>query len=215
MQITLLDINPIMCKQWENEFNECNDVKIVNENIFNYATKIRKEDKFDFAIVSPANSFGMMDGGYDLGITNFYKSIGVNIIKRVQEKIFEYYLGEQPIATVLPLNMSYDFGSTNNIPSLLHIPTMRTPMNIRFTNIPYMCMKELLLYLDYGNTDEDRIDLYDEIIVPAFGGRCGCIDFNVIARQMRLAYDRCKNGQVIDLSDWNKISSEIRRNQGY
>lgn len=214
MRLTLLDVSPYVCRAWENEFKNCRDVKIINDDIYSYATKLLEED-VDFAIVSPANSFGMMDGGYDLGITNFYKTIEVDIIKCVQDKIFEYYLGEQPIATALSLNTKYDFDDKDGIPSLIHIPTMRTPMSIRFTNIPYMCMKELLLYLDYGNSDEDKIELYDEIIIPAFGGGCGCIDFNIIAKQMKLAYDRCKNRNRIDLSDWNKISNEIGRSNGY
>lgn len=208
MKITLLDINSRMCEEWKSEFKNCNDIKIVNGNIYDYATKLKEQD-VDFAIVSPANSFGMMDGGYDLGITNFYKSINVDIIELVQKSIFDCYLGEQPVATVLGIIMRYELG-LNDIPDILHIPTMRVPMSIRFTNIPYMCMKELLLWAGYGAKDEDEIEAYDEIVIPAFGGGCGNIDFNIIAKQMKLAYDRCKNRQVIDLSDWNKISSEVR-----
>lgn len=213
MQITLLDINKNMCDEWEKQFKGCNDVQVVSDDIISYATKL-KNNNVDFAIVSPANSYGMMDGGYDFGITNFYKSIGVNIIKRVQKSIYEYYLGEQPIATVLSLQMKYDKG-LEEVPDLIHIPTMRVPMDIRFTNIPYMCMKELFIYLDYGINDEDKIEHYDEVIIPAFGGGCGCVPFSIIAKQMKLAYDRCSNRERIDLDNWEKINREVRKCYGY
>ena len=37
-----------------------------------------------------------MDGGVDLAITNFF---GVDLMKRVQERILRDYLGEQPVGT--------------------------------------------------------------------------------------------------------------------
>ena len=48
-------------------------------------------------MVSAANSFGLMDGGVDLAITNFF---GVDLMDRVQAHILRDYLGEQPIRDV-------------------------------------------------------------------------------------------------------------------
>jgi hypothetical protein len=42
-----------MCKQWELQFNECEDVVIYNGDFFALATD---------CLVSPASSFGFMDG---------------------------------------------------------------------------------------------------------------------------------------------------------
>lgn len=45
-------------------------------------------------IVSPANAFGLMDGGYDLAITHYF---GDQLQKRVQQHIIDHYYGEQPV----------------------------------------------------------------------------------------------------------------------
>ena len=47
-------------------------------------------------IVSPANSYGLMDGGYDLAITKYF---GKELMKEVQEYIIKHFHGEQPVAT--------------------------------------------------------------------------------------------------------------------
>ena len=47
-------------------------------------------------LVSPANSFGMMDGGIDAAITAFF---GMQLMERVQQRILDDYLGEQSVGT--------------------------------------------------------------------------------------------------------------------
>jgi O-acetyl-ADP-ribose deacetylase (regulator of RNase III) len=48
------------------------------------------------AIVSPANSFGLMDGGFDAALTKFF---GGYLQSAVQERIIKEYSGEQPVRT--------------------------------------------------------------------------------------------------------------------
>ncbi len=67
MQIYLLDINKEMTDAWHKCFDSSN-VEIVNED---FATFMSKHPNIE-AIVSPANSFGLMDGGYDKAITNYF-----------------------------------------------------------------------------------------------------------------------------------------------
>jgi O-acetyl-ADP-ribose deacetylase (regulator of RNase III) len=51
--------------------------------------------EFD-CLVSPANSFGLMDGGTDAAIVRFF---GEELMERVQKRILAEYLGEQPVGT--------------------------------------------------------------------------------------------------------------------
>ncbi len=67
-------------------------------------------------IVSPANSYGLMDGGFDLAIS---EEFGWELQERVQKYIVEHYKGEQPIGS----SFIIDIG-TNNM-KLIHTPTMR------------------------------------------------------------------------------------------
>lgn len=47
-------------------------------------------------MVSAANSFGLMDGGVDAAITAFF---GTQLMTRVQQRIVNEYLGEQPVGS--------------------------------------------------------------------------------------------------------------------
>jgi len=79
MKIYLLDINENMTNAWETYFNEIDDVEVVNTSFDNFM--------FDYtvdAVVSPANAFGLMNGGYDGAITQYF---GEQLMKDVQYKI--------------------------------------------------------------------------------------------------------------------------------
>ena len=60
-------------------FKDETNIEYVNENFIDFM----KKNKVD-CVVSPANSFGLMDGGFDLAITNWY---GDQLQKRVQKYI--------------------------------------------------------------------------------------------------------------------------------
>lgn len=127
-------------------------------------------------IVSPANSFGMMDGGYDLAITNWF---GDQLQKRVQKYLIENLYGEQPVGTSIYI----DAGRDNQ--SLIHTPSMRTPQAIKDPLIVYQCMRSTLMCaLQHG---------VKSILIPLFGGATGMLDKEVIAEMMWLAYLQINN----------------------
>src|SRR5690625_1566764 len=88
-------------------------------------------------LASPANSFGLMDGGIDGAITSYF---GDQLQKRVQQRIIDEYYGEQPVGTSFIVE-------TNNvkIPYLAHTPTMRVPADIRGTDNVYKATKATLV----------------------------------------------------------------------
>ena len=130
-------------------------------------------------LVSPANSFGMMDGGMDAAITAFF---GLQLMERVQQRILDDYLGEQSVGT------SFIIATGNpQYPFLAHTPTMRVPMQIIGTDIPYMAMWAMLLAVrQYNRTAIDRIV---KIACPGLGTGIGRFPPTEAARQMALAYD--------------------------
>ena len=78
------------------------------------------------AIVSPANSFGYMDGGIDRAYRNFF---GLTIERRLKEIIERDFEGELPVGQALSIPTGH-----GRIKRMIAAPTMRTPQNIRGTD---------------------------------------------------------------------------------
>lgn len=165
MKIYLLDRSVTMTLWWKDYFKNCKDVEIVCDEFSNFMNKNAIE-----CIVSPANSYGLMDGGYDLAITNYF---GNELQKKVQKYILENLYGEQPVGTSIIVNI-------NNKQKLIHTPSMRLPSRIQDPMVVYHCMRTCLMVALKNNIQS--------IVIPAFGGSCGGLDFSVIAEMMYNAY---------------------------
>ena len=158
-------------RAFQKSFSYLPRVKIVN-NCF------EKIEKYD-CLVSPANSFGMMDGGMDAAITKFF---GRSLEEKVQRRILDDYLGEQPVGTSLIVETGHP-----RHPFLAHTPTMRVPMQIQNTDIPYVAMRAMLLAVrQYNKYFPGSIS---SVLCPGFGTGIGRFDRDEAARQMALAYD--------------------------
>lgn len=152
-------------------FEHLPNVEVIH-NYFEWLTE------FD-CLVSPANSFGMMDGGMDAAITQFF---GIDLERKVQSQILETYLGEQPIGT----SMIIETGHPQH-PYLAHTPTMRVPMIIKGTDIPYNAMWAMLLAVRQHNQQSHKP--IQSIACPGLGTGIGQVPYREAARQMALAYD--------------------------
>ncbi len=152
-------------------FNYFPGVEIVNRGFQEIA-------KYD-CLVSPANSFGMMDGGMDAEIIEFF---GIALEDRVKQCILENFLGEQPVGTSLIVRTGHP-----QYPFLAHTPTMRVPMQIKGADIPYIAMWAMLLEVHrYNRTHPNSIG---SVVCPGLGTGIGQIPPLEAARQMALAYD--------------------------
>jgi O-acetyl-ADP-ribose deacetylase (regulator of RNase III) len=131
-------------------------------------------------MVSAANSFGLMDGGVDAAIVRFF---GDRLMERVQRRILDEYLGEQPVGT----SMIVQTGHPGH-PFIAHTPTMRVPMDIARTDHVYSAMWAMLLAVRRHNERaEQRIDV---VACPGLGTATSRTPFGEAARQMSLAYRR-------------------------
>lgn len=129
-------------------------------------------------MVSPANSFGLMDGGVDAAITNFF---GVQLMQRVQKHIIEHYRGEQSVGTSFIIETNHP-----KHPFLAHTPTMRVPMVIAHTDNVYRAMWAMLLAVHHHNEMADK--KIEIIVCPGLGTGVGQVPYKQAARQMALAY---------------------------
>ncbi|MDZ8087990.1 MAG: macro domain-containing protein [Nostoc sp. DedQUE12b] len=172
MKLILVAPDSLLCAAFEQHFNYLPNVEIVN----NYFECLPDFD----CMVSPANSFGMMDGGIDAAIIRFF---GPYLMARVQQRILEDYLGEQPAGT----SMIVKTGDHKH-PFLAHTPTMRVPMIIAGTDIPYIAMWAMLLSVRHHNQHVKQ--KINTIACPGLGTGIGRVPYTEAARQMALAYDR-------------------------
>lgn len=171
MKLILVASDFSLYEAFQEFFAYFSNVEIVN----NYFEKLTEFD----CLVSPANSFGMMDGGMDAAIINFF---GRSLEERVQQRILEDYLGEQPVGTSFIIETGHP-----KHPFLAHTPTMRVPMTVRGTDIPYVAMWAMLLAVRQHNKNCDRT--INSIVCPGLGTGIGRVPYAEAARQMALAYD--------------------------
>ena len=171
IKLILVDPNYAVSTAFQAHFDYLPNVEIANCN-FDRLTS------YD-CLVSPANSFGMMDGGIDAAITKFF---GISLMERVQQKILDDYLGEQSVGTSFIIETGHP-----HYPFLAHTPTMRVPMSIVGTDIPYIAMWAMLLAVEQHNRQAVRS--ISTIACPGLGTGIGRIPPAEAARQMALAYD--------------------------
>lgn len=171
MKIYLLDKNHGTTRRWNYYFSNAKDVEVVNLYLEEFL------DMYDVeCVVSPANAYGLMDGGYDRAITDYF---GWELAEKVQSVILKEWFGEQLVGT----SIIVDIPGTDK--KLIHTPTMRAPSHIKDPMIVYYCMRATLMCAIKNNVQS--------IVIPAFGGNCGGLSSDIIAHMMKEAYNQVMN----------------------
>ena len=124
-------------------------------------------------VVSPANSFGLMDGGFDLALTNYF---GPELQKTVRHFIREEHCGEQPVGTCLIVETGNE-----TCPFVAHTPTMRLPSNLAGTDNAYYAMKAMLI-------ETMRHPDIERVVCTGLGTFYGDLRLDVAADLMAYAY---------------------------
>ncbi len=170
LQLILVAPDRDLCDAWIERFEDFESVSVVN----GYFEDISEYD----CLVSPANSFGLMDGGVDLAITRYF---GLDLMDRVQQHIIRNFRGEQPVGTSFIINTNHP-----THPFLAHTPTMRVPMSISQTDNVYLAMWAMLLAVWQHNQNEEQ--KINAIVCPGLGTGTGGVPFQRAAKHMALAY---------------------------
>lgn len=190
MQIYILERDKRKTQMIDLYFSNIDDVTVVNDEFehFMQTTSVQ-------CVVSPANAFGLMDGGYDLAITKWY---GEQLQNRVQKYIIDNFCGEQPVGT------SFIIKTGKDNQWLIHTPTMRTPERIIDPRIVYHCMRTALIVA--------KQNAIQRVVFPLFGGFTGGLKPQVAAGMMYEAYMQIQNPPTT--IDWNyadKTEKELNR----
>jgi O-acetyl-ADP-ribose deacetylase (regulator of RNase III) len=164
IKVHLCALDSRMARAWSDLFSLRPDVEIHEGDILT---------KTADAILSPANSFGFMDGGIDLAYSHFF---GWEIQDRLQEVLRRDHAGELPVgnAVIVP---TYH----RSVPFLVSAPTMRVPDNIADTVNVYLAFRAALLAVK-------ATEGIQSLLTPALGTGIGCMPVKRAARQMYAAY---------------------------
>ena len=170
----IIDRNEDTINAFKERFSEYNNFNCVHGDILT----VKKAD----CIVSPANSYGMMDGGVDSTISYTLDYIDKILVRPMINK--KYY-GEQPIGTcmVIPTN-------NNRYKYLAHTPTMTLPCNVASTRNTYFAFRALLTEILNHNIKHN--DIHTVLMTPFCCG-IGRMHPKESSRQTLIAYHLVKN----------------------
>ena len=146
------------------------------------------------AVVSPANSFGFMEGGVDAA---YVERFGVRIAMRVREQILEHYGGE-----LLGGEAGIVETGDRNVPFLICAPTMRVPMRISDTVNPYLAARAVFRLVEHGHFLGAPFpgvavnDLVRVVAMPGLGTGTGGVAAEACANQVRAAYEAVVLGRA-------------------
>jgi O-acetyl-ADP-ribose deacetylase (regulator of RNase III) len=180
MKIYILERNRRKAKVFEEIF-EKEMVEVVCDDFLDFMATTKVD-----CVVSPANAYGLMDGGYDLAITEWF---GDQLQKRVQQYIIDNYCGEQPVGS------SFIIDAGKDGQKLIHTPTMRVPSKIVDASIVYQCMRTTLMTAIKNDIKS--------IVIPVFGGLTGGVADLTAAKLMWLGYKQVMNPNK--KIDWNTV----------
>ncbi|ORY06992.1 macro domain-like protein, partial [Basidiobolus meristosporus CBS 931.73] len=141
-------------------------------------------------IVSPANSFGLMDGGADWYISKLFGG-PQKLIPVIQNSIDEEWCGEQNVNTTLLVNVDSLRDGKEDLPKYIaHTPSMRIPTTLSpKEDIVYKCTWAFLNAVRNHNR-HNTLDRIETVLCSGFGTGTGRFPVEMCAKQMILA---CSN----------------------
>ena len=145
----------------------------------NYLRDLDPSVKSDL-IVSPANSYAILDGGFDDAISRCLsaKDDYAALLRHCQQALYRRYRGFQPPGSALIIGIPAPLlvaGRTRNVWGIRfvgHCPTMRVPDDVRWDReVVYECVWTLLCAI--GNHNQEVMGA-SETGKQAAGGATGC-----------------------------------------
>jgi O-acetyl-ADP-ribose deacetylase (regulator of RNase III) len=184
LEIHLRDLGKPLVDAWNREFGGIPSIRVSCGDIFSIKPgQITVNDPIDVkadAIVSPANSFGFMDGGIAAVYTYQF---GEGLQHRLQAVIERDFGGELPVGAAVIVPTMHD-----DIPWCISAPTMRVPRDVADTVNAYLAFRATLrAVLAHNASGLPRIK---SVLCPGLGTAVGQMPVARCARQMRRAWDR-------------------------
>lgn len=177
MQIYLRDQNIKLVEAWRAVFENEPNVHVSQGDIFGPGQHMNVD-----AIVSPANSYGFMDGGIDFVYSSHF---GWEVSAALRTKLWQEHFGELLVGqaeiidmrdTINPKTPEVFVRRLNQIPYLICAPTMRVPMDVSKTANAYLAFVATLRLAKKNNIET--------ILCPGLGTAIGMMSAENCAIQM-------------------------------
>jgi O-acetyl-ADP-ribose deacetylase (regulator of RNase III) len=179
MNITLTAIDTGLHGAWRQFCGDVEGVHVHQGSILDVACD---------AVVSPANSFGFMDGGVDL---LYLEHFGPSIQDRVQRAIVDHHGGELVVGNAAVVETG-----DATIPFLIAAPTMRVPMILPpDSTAAYLAARAVFLlvqrgkFLDGPRAGQPLSDHIKSVAFPGLATGVGRMGPATCAHQVRAAID--------------------------
>jgi O-acetyl-ADP-ribose deacetylase (regulator of RNase III) len=174
MKIILADLQKDVLKAWQDIAQDKKYITTYYGSIF---------DAQCDCLVSPANSFGFMDGGLDMAISEFF---GWHVQEELQKLIQKKHHGELLVGTAEIVETGHP-----KIPYVISAPTMRVPMILKDTINIYLAVRAVLLLVRFGNFEDGAAiaDKVRTIALPGMGTGVGRVSPEIFARQLKRALE--------------------------
>lgn len=170
MKLTLIDLDLDVVNAWKEVFINHPEINIIHGDIFDYAYN---------TVVSPANSYGFMDGGID---KIYRKYFDAQLEKNIRNKISKLKEGYLPVGESLLVETKHE-----HIPYMIVAPTVFLPEAIPSKNCAFAFRSILIMSKKYPNKIK-------HIYCPGLGTGVGKVDPIESANEMLLAYEKmCLN----------------------
>jgi O-acetyl-ADP-ribose deacetylase (regulator of RNase III) len=176
-EIVLVSVDEPLARAWDRVAEAFEHVRVYRGSILDLECD---------AVVSPANSFGFMDGGIDALYTEHF---GRDVQDAVRWRILTGHDGELLVG-------SAEIVATKNprIPYLIAAPTMRVPMRLPADTVnPYLAARAVLRLVASGtlcdgpHTEEPVREHVKRVAVPGLGTGTGRVSPATCSRQVAAA----------------------------
>jgi len=164
MHLHLVDYNGQLVNAWIRAFEEFPEVTVQQGDLLSIAVN---------CVVSPANSYGFMDGGIDAAYRAFF---GAEIERTVQDAITRRPEGHLPVGASLVVRTG-----RKDVPFMVVAPTMTMPEQVESRNC-YRAMRAILRIV--GTDAEVGRDIY----CPGLATGVGMVPPENAATMMAKAY---------------------------
>jgi O-acetyl-ADP-ribose deacetylase (regulator of RNase III) len=193
MKIILSARDDELAEAWERQCGDVEGVEVKNGSILDLECD---------AIVSPANSYGFMDGGIDLLYSHHF---GWGVQEELQQVIRARHHGELLVGQAEIVETG-----DAKIPFVIAAPTMRVPMILTDSINAYLAARAVFLLVLHGTFSEGARagqavrDHVKSVAFPGLGTGTGRMPAEICARQVRAAMDDVIVGKVPFPRTWNR-----------